>query len=266
MKNCLRIVIVLPVLLLAAGCFEDSSTNPLEQEDVRFPLKVGNSWTYSFSKKVYAITPENKIITLENFAGTSTWTIETQEPIFSVPSYRIRFDAHYNGGPNSGTTKTEYGWYAQRGDTLIAVADDATSFLDPVTSILFKQTPNPASITAEPVPQHWDVVALVYPLAIGNSWEINFYDFFKKVAAYEKVRVPAGTFKTYKIVRDDAHSEMIDIEHSIEQWISNIGYVKSMYTSSMVENYEYTINGQLIPAGSISVIKEAMVLTNFHLE
>lgn len=262
------LTMTLVLTFFSFNCSDDSSTNPDEKSDFRFPLKIGNSWTYGTKTEYKMITPAGDTTMLHSMTGTVQWKVIAREEVFSQDTYEIEFTAHYTSGPDSGETVNGYGWYAERGDTLVGVAYSDMAKIEPAMGTLFKQATGAHLSDETSGPWKWDVNILVYPLSIGKDWLFKREGNWRKtVEAYDSISVPAGKFGAFRIIRREHYdSPLSEASLTMTSWMSENGYVKAVMSGVDYYKTDNTVIGVTTPAGSIILSYEEAVLTGYQLK
>lgn len=216
----------LTVLLGLIGCTcwlfgcSDSVTGPERLNKSRFPLKVGNQWTYAVSAE-RTVLSDQQVDIHEQWKTRVVWEIEAQEEVLGVMAFRINTTYRFLSGPDSGKTVSGQTWFAMKGDTLKAVASENIGEFDPLVAQLFKSS-HEAETTQDP----WNVNVLVFPLEVGNSWDFTkglFPADTKTVAAIDKINTTAGEFQAFRVVREITAP---DIQVITKQWFTSVGVVE----------------------------------------
>lgn len=225
-------------LLLSAflgGCFEDTSTGPKRETDIRFPLAVGNTWVYRSAADRMTISAGDT--TREAATGDVTWTITARETILGIDAYRMQITQHVLSGPDSGKTFTFNDWYAEQDSVLLAVANEDTATQAPFTMAQLFKPASPSNEISD-----WGVTVLVYPLTTGREWCFLPQDEYDKkvVEARETIDVRGRRFDTFRIVRNvDTRSHpgsLMSVVLTCTQWFSSVGLVKNTISSAAFQD------------------------------
>lgn len=223
--------IILPVVaLLAFGVASGPGLEAQALDELNengFPLEVGNRWDYRVGTDLNVIEP------------TLAWPTEAvleilaREEVLGLQAFHFRTTHRFLVGPDSHQTATGDTWFSMQDDTLWGIASDMIGALDPVSAQLLKPV-------AQGEPDPWRIRTLVFPLAVGRSWNFgsilpelveNLTD-RKVVEARETVAVPAGEFEAFRVVRL-VGSPALNIR--TEQWFAAIGLVKMREELTSVE-------------------------------
>jgi hypothetical protein len=217
--TCARRFIIPFVVLLASATAPGLKAQSLEGiNENGFPLTVGNRWEYRVGSELNVFSP-----TLA-WPSEAVLEILAVEDILGQQAFHFRTTHRFLLGPDSDQTATGDTWFSMQEDTLWGVASDMVGALDPISAQLHK-----AIAQAEPDP--WGVRTLVFPLAVGKSWDfgsvlpqlVDGLTDRKVVEARETVVVPAGQFETFRVVRL-VESPVLNIR--TEQWFAAVGLVK----------------------------------------
>jgi len=254
----------------AFNCSDDSGTNPTAKNDFRFPLTIGNTWTYDTKREDIMITPAGDSTTLYSMTGTVQWTVIAREEVFSKDTFEIEYTAHYTSGPDSGETAYDYAWFIDQGDTLRGVSYDSMLNIEPISAQLYKLNPSAKILGGTPAEWEWNVNVLVYPLSVGKSWIFGEDEPYRTITidAYEPISIPAGTFGAYRLERS-LHWDVqrITADFTITNWVSKYGYAKTVFRGHSYFKTEDDYNDDItIPAGSTLIHYEEAVLTGYQLQ
>jgi hypothetical protein len=262
------LTMTLVLTFFSFNCSDDSSTNPDEKSDFRFPLTIGNTWTYNAKSEYKMITPAGDTTTVYSSTGTVRWTVISQEKVLSQNTYKIQFTANYTSGTYKGETVTGYGWYAERGDSLLGVAYNDMAKIEPIIGTLFKQVPGDHLSESTSEPSAWNATILVYPLSIGKDWIfMRELGLRKTVEAYDSISVPAGKFGAFRIIRSEHYdSPLSEASLTMTSWMSENGYVKAVMSGVDYYKTDNTVIGVTTPTGSIILSYEEAVLTGYQLK
>jgi hypothetical protein len=239
--------------LLHPGALSAQTLAELNQD--KFPLAVGNRWEYRATTSWNLDNPE----TFPGYTSETevVWEITARETVLGQEAYRFEITHRFLAGPDSGAVRTGQTWFAMSGDTLRSVAAINTGGFEPGTAQLFK----PVVQEEEPFP--WNIISLIFPLSVGQSWDFGagfFENDTKVVETEERVLVPAGEFETFKVVR------LVEFENSTdhirtEQWFASVGLVKMKDEQILTTTVE---PGDDPSEGNHRVLAE-MELHSFHL-
>ena len=215
-QSCLLLVVL---ILLSANPLHAQSLDQLNQNG--FPLTVGNLWEYHITAS-FKIDDEF----FDGFESEAIWKIVAREEILGQEAFRFEITHRYLSGTDSSTVAIAETWFTLRGDSLLAVASRGDIGFVPPSAQLFK-------VVQEDDANPWNITTLVFPLAVGQSWEfgtgISSLDSdYKVVEARETQEVLAGEFETFRVVHIQ---EGPGFNSRTEQWFAAIGLVKMRFFS-----------------------------------
>jgi len=220
MKTIKGIMIVSALIVISVSC---ATTPPLTSKEVPDVVAESPPAIVIDSRFVFQ---ETNLVT-GKITSTFTWVVKEKKEYDRKPAYWV--DTTGGKGENFNVYDLNLNWMAY-----IKKGVEQTS--------------------ASPCLKEFD-----WPLKVGKSWS-TFYDYFDrsrgssfrgasepvKVESYEEVKVPAGTFQTFKIVREArvfkvtnwySPSIGISIKRQIERTADNIlGYGRFL-----IELMEYSI-------------------------
>ena len=207
-----------PFFLLAALAFpgwphlDAQNLDQLNQDG--FPLAVGNRWEYHVTGSVESQVDEPPSY---DFETEVTWEIVAREDFLGQDAFRFETTHRFLSGPDSSTVAIAQTWFTFRGDSLLSVASSGdTGILQPTAGQLFK--------AVQDDPQPWKITSLVFPLAVGRSWDFGvFLSDYKVVEARETLVVPAGEFEAFRVARI---VDVSGVNIRTEQWFAAVGLVK----------------------------------------
>lgn len=214
-QSCLPLV---ALILLSSNPLHSQSLDQLNQNG--FPLAVGNLWEYHITAS-FKIDDEF----FDAFESEAIWEIVAREEILGQEAFRFEITHRYLSRTDS-TVAVAQSWFTMRGDSLLAVASRSDIGLVPHSAGLFK-------VVQEDDANPWNITTLVFPLAVGQSWEFgaglpDIDSDYKVVEAKETQEVPAGEFNTFRVVRI---LEGLGFNSRTEQWFAAIGLVKMRFFS-----------------------------------
>ncbi|MYI64036.1 MAG: hypothetical protein F4105_20720 [Gemmatimonadetes bacterium] len=182
-------------------------------------MAVGNLWEYHITAS-FKIDDEF----FDAFESEAIWEIVAREEILGQEAFRFEITHRYLSGTDS-TVAIAQRWFTMREDRLLAVASRG-DFRVPHSAQLFK-------VVQEDDANPWNITTLVFPLAVGQSWEFgadlpDIDSNYKVVEAREAQEVPAGEFETFRVVH---LQEGPGTNSSTEQWFAAIGLIKMRFFS-----------------------------------
>ena len=206
------------------------SSNPLHAQSLDqlnqdgFPLAVGNIWEYHITAS-FKIDDEF----FDVFESEAIWEIVAREEILGQEAFRFEITHRYLSGTDSTVAIAET-WFTLRGDSLLSVAARGDLGRVPHSAQLFK-------VVQEDDANPWNITTLVFPLAIGQSWEFgadlpDIDSDYKVVEARETQEVPAGEFETFRVMHV---REGPELNSRTEQWFAAIGLVKMRFFSLITQ-------------------------------
>ena len=212
-QSCLLLI---ALILLSSNPLRAQSLDQLNQNG--FPLAVGNLWEYHITAS-FKIDDEF----FDAFESEAIWEIVAREEILGQEAFRFEITHRYLSGTDS-TVAVAQRWFTMRGDSLLAVASRRDIGHVPHSAGLFK-------VVQEDDAHPWNITTLVFPLAVGQSWEfgadlLNIDSDYKVVEARETQEVPAGEFETFRVARI---LEGPGTNSRTEQWFAAIGLVKMRF-------------------------------------
>ncbi len=219
------------------GCSKDSPTGPGNNEDIRFPLAIGNEWVYRCTYNRTTITADDT--TSESSTGEITWKIAILEQALGQEAYRMKITQKVTSGPDSGSVFAFKNWYTEQDSMLVAVASDSNVGYAPyLEGQLYKPAARKDEIYS------WGVTVLKYPLTPGTEWKYLYSD-KKRVEAREKITVNGQQFDAARIVRNleldivgDNPNETWPALYKSTQWFAKEGLAKSTMTSEYTKESE----------------------------
>jgi hypothetical protein len=185
MKNLLYLIISLCLVLLVHCATEQKTTLPtaISQEKCDAPIwKVGDSWRYIYDNKKEW---EYKVLGVEDFKNTKIYVVEDRYGFykkgFDIRTFQLKVDISPDG--KETVPMTDWVW-------------------------------------------HYD-----FPLYVGKKWKkmvrgesaqgnARDYVYTYKVLSFEDVTVPAGTFKAFKIEREQRSMVNLSNTFVIYLWYS----------------------------------------------
>ena len=214
-QSCLLLV---ALILLSSNPLHAQSLDQLNQNG--FPLAVGNLWEYHITAS-FKIEDEP----IGGFETEAIWKIVAREEVLGQEAFRFEITHRYLSGSDSTVAIAET-WFAMRGDSLLSVASRGDLGRVPHSAQLFK-------VVQEDDANPWNITTLVFPLAVGQSWEFgtglpDIDSDYKVVEARETQEVLAGEFETFRVVHIQEGS---GINSRTEQWFAAIGLVKMRFFS-----------------------------------
>ncbi len=82
----LKILLLLVSILIGLSCCDDNSTNPGNNTEHYYPLKVGNSWTYT---RDVDGTPQSQTIIID-----SSLTLNNEKTAYRLSNYYFEYSFH----------------------------------------------------------------------------------------------------------------------------------------------------------------------------
>lgn len=242
MRLC-RLAVYSAMLGLFVSC--SSPTEP-KLGDFRYPVNVGNEWTYQYTYD----EPGTK-------AAVEYFSLRVTEAVAADSVFRV---CVYHGQEWAGHCEEQQLYYNRDDGLYVDNVSAGVAFIAPksvapeqAVSIgghsfasvgeMFRYLAGAGPLSGPPLAsdENGPECTLAYPLKVGSQWTYNDHAFEgstvieKKIAGEEKVTVPAGVFRCYRVewIYTGAISSIRIIDH-----IAPIGLVRREVSAENVQGFE----------------------------
>lgn len=235
-------------ILVGIGVQSCSSPTEPKLGEFIYPMNVGNGWTYE-----YTFNEPGTKAAVEYFSLRVTQAIEA-DTVFQV--------CVYHGVEWTGDCEEQQFYYNRDDGLFVDYVSAGVAFIAPKQAApeqtvsldghefasvreMFRYLSGAGPLGGPPMASDANELeqTLAYPLNVGTQWTYNDHAFDgstvieKKITAEEKIKVPAGSFRCYRVewIYTGSFSDISIVDH-----IAPIGLVRREVTAENVQTQDGT--------------------------